>query len=195
MPALEKWVGDFRHATRSLVRAPGFTLIVLATLALAIGANTAIFSIVNVVLLKPLPFPHADRLVHIAGTAPGTDQPDELGVPDELYFEYRESVPALEDLALYGTGSSTTRAEGRVDQLFVTQATPSLFSTLEVQPLHGPLPTDQDDAPNATDEERGWTEILVAAALQGAIFAIVKAAVDRGGAVGIRQLTGKWPTD
>jgi hypothetical protein len=57
------------------------------------------------------------------------------------------------------------------------------------------LATDDDDAPNATDEERGWTEILVAAALQGAIFAIVKAAVDRGGAAGIRQLTGKWPTD
>jgi predicted metal-dependent enzyme (double-stranded beta helix superfamily) len=57
------------------------------------------------------------------------------------------------------------------------------------------LATDQDDAPNATDEERGWTEILIAAALQGAIFAIVKAAVDRGGAVGVRQLTGKWPTD
>ena len=57
------------------------------------------------------------------------------------------------------------------------------------------LATDQDDTPNATDEDRGWTEILVAAALQGAIFAIVKAAVDRGGAAGIRQLTGKWPTD
>ena len=92
-PALEKWVGDLRHAGRSLLRAPGFTLIVVATLALAIGANTAIFSVVNVVLLKPLPFPHADRLVHIGGTAPGTDQPEELGVPDELYFEYRESVP------------------------------------------------------------------------------------------------------
>ena len=47
----------------------------------------------------------------------------------------------------------------------------------------------------ATDEDRGWTEILLAAALQGAIFAIVKAAVDRGGATGIRHLTGKWPTD
>jgi len=57
------------------------------------------------------------------------------------------------------------------------------------------MATDQDDTPNATDEDRGWTEILVAAALQGAIFAIVKAAVDRGGATGIRQLTGKWPTD
>jgi putative ABC transport system permease protein len=144
-PALEKWVGDFKHAARSLIRAPAFTLVVVATLALAIGANTAIFSVVSVVLLKPLPFPHADRLVHIGGTAPGTDQPDQLGVPDELYFEYRDSVPALEDLALYGTGSSTTRAEGRVDQLFVTQATPSFFSTLGVQPLHGRLPTDQDD--------------------------------------------------
>jgi Protein of unknown function (DUF4235) len=51
----------------------------------------------------------------------------------------------------------------------------------------------EDDAPNATDEERGWTEILAAAALQGAIFAIVKAAFDRGGATGVRRLTGRWP--
>ena len=143
--ALETWLRDFKHAARSLGRAPGFTLIVVATLALAIGANTAIFSVVNAVLLQPLPFPNADRLVHIAGTAPGTDQPEEFGVPDELYFEYRESVPGLEDVALYGTGSSTTRAEGYVDQLFLTQATPSFFTTLGAQPLHGRLPTDQDD--------------------------------------------------
>ena len=143
-PALEKWMGDFKHAARSLVRAPGFTLIVIATLALAIGANAAIFSLVKVVLLEPLPFPNADRLVHIGGTAPGTDQPADLGVPDELYFEYRETVPALEDLALYGTGSSTTRAEGRVDQLFVTRATPSFFTTLGAQPQRGRLPTDSD---------------------------------------------------
>lgn len=50
-----------------------------------------------------------------------------------------------------------------------------------------------DDAPDATDEERGWGEILAAAALQGAIFAVVKAAVDRGGAAGVRRLTGNWP--
>lgn len=50
-----------------------------------------------------------------------------------------------------------------------------------------------DDAPNATDEERGWGEILLAAALQGAIFAVVKAAVDRAGAVGVRRATGYWP--
>jgi hypothetical protein len=49
------------------------------------------------------------------------------------------------------------------------------------------------DAPDATDEDRGWTEILIAAALQGAIFALVKAAVDRAGATEFRQLTGEWP--
>ena len=51
-----------------------------------------------------------------------------------------------------------------------------------------------DDAPNATDEDRGWGEVLAAAALQGAIFALVKAAVDRGGATGVKRLTGRWPT-
>lgn len=50
-----------------------------------------------------------------------------------------------------------------------------------------------DDAPNATDEDRGWAEILTAAALQGAIFAVVKAVVDRAGAIGMRKATGRWP--
>jgi predicted permease len=142
----ERWGRDFRQAARALVRTPGFTITVVATLALAIGANAAIFSVVKPVLLDPLPYPNADRLVHIGGSAPGTDQPDEFGVPDELYFAYRDGVPALEDAALYGTGSSTTRVDGQVDQLFVTQATPSFFSTLGAQPLLGRLPTDQDES-------------------------------------------------
>jgi len=50
-----------------------------------------------------------------------------------------------------------------------------------------------DDTPDATDEDRGWGEVLAAAAIQGAIFALVKAAVDRGGATGVRKLTGAWP--
>ena len=141
---LEKWTKDFKYAARGLTRAPGFTLVVVGTLALAIGANATIFSVVNAVLLKPLPFPNADRLVYIGGSAPGTEQPPEFGVADELYFEYKESVPALEDLAMYGTGSSTSRAEGQVDQLFFTQATPSFFTTLGVQPMLGRLPNDQD---------------------------------------------------
>lgn len=55
------------------------------------------------------------------------------------------------------------------------------------------LASGDDDAPNATDEDRGWVEIIAAAALQGAIFATVKALVDRGGAAGVRKITGEWP--
>lgn len=55
------------------------------------------------------------------------------------------------------------------------------------------LASGEDDAPDAGDEDRGWGEILVAAAIQGAIFAVVRAAVQRGGAVGTRRLTGTWP--
>ncbi|MFI5496170.1 DUF4235 domain-containing protein [Actinoplanes sp. NPDC051859] len=55
------------------------------------------------------------------------------------------------------------------------------------------LAAGDDDAPNATDEDRGWGEVLAAAALQGAIFATVKALVDRGGAAGVRKITGSWP--
>ena len=56
------------------------------------------------------------------------------------------------------------------------------------------MASGDDDAPNATDEDRAWGEILAAAALQGAIFALVKAVVDRGGATGVRKLTGQWPS-
>ena len=55
------------------------------------------------------------------------------------------------------------------------------------------LASGDDDAPNATDEDRGWGEIIAAAALQGAIFAVVRALVDRGGASGVRKFTGEWP--
>jgi predicted permease len=143
--AWEAWTRDFTHAARSLARAPGFTFVTVGTLALAIGANAAIFSVTEPVLLEPLPFPNADRLVHLAATAPGTDLPGEFGVPDELYFEYHESVGALEDLGLYTTGSSTTRVEDQVEQLFLTGATPSFFTTLGAHPLLGRLPSENDD--------------------------------------------------
>ena len=87
---LEKWTRDFVHAARSLARTPGFTLIVIATLALPVGASTAIFSLVKVVLLDPLPYPSADRLVSVAGTAPGTEQPEEFGGICRFY-----DMPAL----------------------------------------------------------------------------------------------------
>ena len=143
---LETWIRDFNHAARSLRRAPGFTLRRHDSRA-GHRSERRDFQRRQCRAARPLPFPNADRLVHIGGTAPGPTSPTEFGVADELYFEYRESVPGIEDIALYGTGSSTTRAEGQVDQLFLTQATPSFFTTLGAQPLHGRLPNDQDTAP------------------------------------------------
>jgi hypothetical protein len=73
------WTKDFRYAARALRRTPGFAAIAIGTLALAIGANAGIFSVVDTVLLNPLPFPESDRLVYIAGSAPGSDLPEEFG--------------------------------------------------------------------------------------------------------------------
>lgn len=142
---LEAWIWDLTHAVRSLSRAPAFTLVTVATLALAIGATTAIFSLVDAVLLGGLPFPNADRLVAIRGSAPGTNQPDEFGVPDELYVQYRAQATLLEDAGTYGLFQSTTRADQHVERLFGARATPSLFTTLGARPALGRLPTPDDD--------------------------------------------------
>ena len=73
------WVQDLGYAARSLRRSPGFTFAAAGTLALALGANAGIFSVVNDVLLEPLPYSDADRIVQIAGSAPGSDLPEEFG--------------------------------------------------------------------------------------------------------------------
>jgi predicted permease len=143
--ALEGWTRDLVLAARNLVRAPGFTSVTVLTLALAIGANTAIFSVVDAVLLDPLAFPEADRLVSIRGTAPGSDLPEEFGVGTEFYVQYRENATTLADLALYQEVQTTVRAGDQVERLFVAPVSPSLYSVLGVQPVLGRLPTEADE--------------------------------------------------
>lgn len=96
-------LGEGLEACRaqSGARAPVFTVVTVVTLALAIGSNTAIFSVVDAVLIDPLPFPEADRLVSIRGSAPGSELPGEIGVPHELYIEYRANASRLEDAGMY----------------------------------------------------------------------------------------------
>jgi hypothetical protein len=125
---LEAWIKDLKYAARSLSRAPGFTLVTVVTLALAIGATAAIFSVVDAVLLGGLRYPNADRLVAIRGSAPGSNLPEEFGVPDEMYVQYREQATLLEDAGTYGLFQSTTRADQHVERLFGARATPSWFA-------------------------------------------------------------------
>jgi predicted permease len=141
---MESWRADLAHAVRSLLRAPGFTAVTVLTLALAIGANTAIFSVIDAVLLDPLTFPQADRLVAIRGTAPGTDMPDAFNLGAEFFVQYRENATQLEDLGFTTGGQTTVRAGDQVDRLFVGASPPSLYSTLGVEPILGRLPTEQD---------------------------------------------------
>lgn len=138
---------DIRHGIRALVARPMFTLIAVATLALGIGANTAIFSVIHGMYLRPLPYAGGDRLVSVYNTYPkmglefaGTSIPD--------YLDRRESAPSLEDLAMYTAGSYNIADGGsQPERLNGIQATPSFFSTLQVAPLMGQVFTDENAIP------------------------------------------------
>ena len=143
---LENWTSDFTQAGRRLLRAPGFALITIATLALAIGANTAIFSVVDAVLIDPLSYPNPDRLVIIRGTAPGSDLPGEFATGPEFFVGYRDEADLLDDIAMFQMVQTTARSDDRVDRLFVVNGTSSLFTTLGVKPILGRLPGKEDDA-------------------------------------------------
>ena len=138
---------DLRHAIRSLRRSPAFTVVAVGTLGLAIGANAAMFSVVNTVLLDPLPYANADRLVHIAASAPGSDMSPEFGVSAEFYVQYKEQSKLLEDVSTYNSFTSTFRAGDRVERIRMSWPTNSLYSTLGAKPILGRLP-------NAGDEDR-----------------------------------------
>ncbi len=142
--SLEAWTRDFTYAARALRRAPGFTIVTVVTLALAIGSNAAIFSVVDTVLIDPLPFPNADRLVSIRASAPGSDRRPEFGVGWEFFVQYDENADLLEDLGFFGGGQTTVRTEDRTDRLFVMAVSPSFFTTLGARPVLGRLPTPED---------------------------------------------------
>jgi predicted permease len=138
------WTTDLRHAWRALLRTPGFFVTSVGTLALAIGAVAGMFSVVNTVILKPLPFPAADRLVVIAGTAPGSDLAERFGPGIEFYVHYRERSKLLDGIFFFGAGTSTLRAENRVERVSMGFPSTEMFATLGVAPQLGRLPSAED---------------------------------------------------
>ncbi len=141
-----EWMADFRHAARGLRRSPGFTVMAVGTLALAIGAVAGMFNVVNTVILRPLPFPEPDRLVTVFGTAPGSDLPERFGLGDDFYLEYRERSRLLDGIFTFGAGTSTLRTEDRVERVPMAWPSNDIYRTLGVRPLFGrlPLPEDED---------------------------------------------------
>lgn len=128
-----------RYAWRSLRRAPVFTMTAALTLALGVGATTAIFSVVNAVLLRPLPYDDADRLVAIGHTAPGVKL-TEVGHSLGTYFTYRKLATAFDQIGLYkGLSASLADPTGRAEpeRLNVAYITPSVLPALRVSPIRG----------------------------------------------------------
>lgn len=141
---MERLCQDVRFALRLLWKDRSFSITTIATLALCLAANVAIFAIVNGVLLKPLPFPQPDRLVRLYNKYPGVgaDAAGSNGVPD--YFDRRQGMPALEEQALFRQAGVTLSGNGladaeRVQSLVVT---PTFFRVLRTEPLRGQLFTD-----------------------------------------------------
>jgi putative ABC transport system permease protein len=122
---------DFAYALRGLVRRPAFTTIVVATMALGIGANAAIFTVVNGVLLQPLPYPHADRLVSFGHEPPQwlTSEPD--------FLDYHRELRAFDGLAAYTRQEATLTSADHPERLQGVSASEDFFPLLGVAPLLG----------------------------------------------------------
>ena len=144
---------DLRYALRSLSRRPAFTCAAVVTLALGIGATTAIFSVVYSVLIKPLPYPNPDELVRIKPAAPGLDTTD-LGTDVTMLLTYRDESRTLGDIGLWSERSATLTEGGepeRVPALLVTDGT---LEALGVQPMRGRWFTDEETfGPLATGQQ------------------------------------------
>ena len=141
---------DFRFGLRTLLKSPAFTVVAVITLALGIGANTAIFSIINAVLLKPLPFPEPDRLLFVTSgrsVTSGPAQPFSLSYPD--FLDFRSTAKSFSAIASYHGDSFTLT--GLDEPLHVNGQTVSgdFFSVLGTQPLLGRGFTRDEEKPGA----------------------------------------------
>jgi predicted permease len=145
-------------ALRALRKAPAFTLTAVGTLGLAIGASAAIFTLVDALLLEPLPYADPDRLVVLRGSAPGTDIGDEFLLANEFLIEYGENADLLESIASYNSFTSTLRTDERVDRVLMSNPSLSLFETLGVAPQLGRLPTVEDGERVALLSHDLWME-------------------------------------
>ncbi|HTS64918.1 MAG TPA: ABC transporter permease [Candidatus Acidoferrales bacterium] len=138
---IENLLQDLRYGMRTLRQAPGFAAVAVLTLALGIGSNTAIFSVVQAALLRPLPYAQPDRLITL-GEVRSQSVPDPLAMstwnasyPD--FLDWRAQSRTLQSLAGFNTDGFTLRGAGEPESVFAVQVTPNFFSTLGVRPRLG----------------------------------------------------------
>ena len=143
---------DVRYALRGLWRNLGFTIVAILTLAIGIGATTTVFSVVDGILIKPLPYPDADRLVGVWQAARQANATPFLCSPS-MYFTYREENRTFQDFGLAATGESSITGLGQPEQVRNLNTTYGALQALGVQPVIGRLFTEAEDTPRSTDPD------------------------------------------
>jgi len=134
-------ISKIRYALRQLGRTPGFTATALATLALCLGANFAIFAVVDAVLVRPLPFPHSDRLVAVFNGYPGSGvERAAASIPN--YFDRREAIKAFASVSIYQDSAVVVGAAGSPNRVPTARVSPEFFATLGVPLAMGHAFTD-----------------------------------------------------
>src|SRR5882672_3694345 len=148
---METFSRSIRHLFRGLLKAPGFSATVLLTLGVSIGAAVAVFSVVNSVLLKPLPYPEPDRLVALWHTAPGapgiTDALGGMRMSPSMYFTYSEQKQRFDSVGLFQDTVATVTGLAAPEQVRVAIVSPGVLETLRVPPLLGRWLSDEEHAP------------------------------------------------
>lgn len=138
---------DIRYGARMLLKNPGVTIIVIIALALGIGANTAIFSVVNTVLLRPLPYPESDRLVFLNEMSPAID---EMSISYPNFLDWRAQNQSFEKIGVYNRASYNLTGTGEAERIVTGQVSADLFSVLRVNAAQGRVFTNEEDKPGGT---------------------------------------------
>src|SRR5258708_2115389 len=145
---------DFRHCLRMLAKSPGFTAVAAIALALGIGANTAVFSVFNAVLLNPLPYPEPGRLVWLWPRDAQTGIPFRGAISPPDFVDYRKQSTVFEHLSAFAPLDLTVTGSGQAERIPSAGVSSGFFETLGVRPAMGrPILSD--------DEQTGWPQIVV----------------------------------
>ena len=145
---LDDLLQDLRYALRSFRQTPAITLMIVLSLAIGIGANTAIFTVTSTLMLKPLPYPHADRLAILWLRSPGIGIPQDWPSPGQ-YHDIKTQNHVFEDTAIAIGGGSTITGLSRGVKVDVIAASWNLLPMLGARPLHGRLLSPEDDKPKS----------------------------------------------
>ena len=143
---LETFWQDVRYGARMLRRSPGFAAAAVLTFALGIGANTAIFSIVDAAILRPLPYDEPDRIVSVSQHNPQTGR-STTGMMPRDFLDWRERTDLFEHIALIGGGAFTLLGDGEPEELRVNRVTEGFFEMMRTQPMLGRAFTRSDEQP------------------------------------------------